>query len=204
MVNCNPETVSTDYDTSDRLYFEPLTLEHVMAIYRREQPLGAIVQLGGQTPLKLAHSLEAAGVNILGTRRRRSTWPRIAGASAICSRKRTFCCRRTAPPCLWTRPAAWRTRSVTRWSCALATCSAAAPCPSATTNPRCGATCAAPRMSRPDGGASRSLPRGRFRGRCRPGFGRQTRCGLRHHAAHRGGRHPLGRLGGGAAAVPGE
>ena len=67
MVNCNPETVSTDYDTSDRLYFEPLTLEHVMAIYRREQPLGAIVQLGGQTPLKLAHSLEAAGVNILGT-----------------------------------------------------------------------------------------------------------------------------------------
>ncbi len=67
MVNCNPETVSTDYDTSDRLYFEPLTFEHVMAIYRREQPLGAIVQLGGQTPLKLAHSLEAAGVSILGT-----------------------------------------------------------------------------------------------------------------------------------------
>ena len=67
MVNCNPETVSTDYDTSDRLYFEPLTLEHVMAIYRREQPLGVIVQLGGQTPLKLARSLEAAGVNILGT-----------------------------------------------------------------------------------------------------------------------------------------
>ena len=67
MVNCNPETVSTDYDTSDRLYFEPLTFEHVMAIYRRERPLGVIVQLGGQTPLKLAHSLEAAGVSILGT-----------------------------------------------------------------------------------------------------------------------------------------
>ena len=67
MVNCNPETVSTDYDTSDRLYFEPLTLEHVLAIRDREQPLGMIVQLGGQTPLKLARGLEAAGVNILGT-----------------------------------------------------------------------------------------------------------------------------------------
>ena len=67
MVNCNPETVSTDYDTSDRLYFEPLTFEHVMAIYQREQPLGVIVQLGGQTPLKLARRLEAAGANILGT-----------------------------------------------------------------------------------------------------------------------------------------
>jgi len=67
MVNCNPETVSTDYDTSDRLYFEPLTLEHVLAIYERERPEGVIVQLGGQTPLKLAKGLEAAGVPILGT-----------------------------------------------------------------------------------------------------------------------------------------
>ena len=67
MANCNPETVSTDYDTSDRLYFEPLTLEHVMAIVRREQPDGVIVQLGGQTPLKLARGLEAAGVPIWGT-----------------------------------------------------------------------------------------------------------------------------------------
>jgi carbamoyl-phosphate synthase large subunit len=67
MVNCNPETVSTDYDTSDRLYFEPLTLEHVLGVVEREQPLGVIVQLGGQTPLKLAHGLEAAGVRILGT-----------------------------------------------------------------------------------------------------------------------------------------
>ncbi len=67
MVNCNPETVSTDYDTSDRLYFEPLTLEHVLAIYRRERPQGVIVQLGGQTPLKLARGLEAAGVPIWGT-----------------------------------------------------------------------------------------------------------------------------------------
>ncbi len=67
MVNSNPETVSTDYDTSDRLYFEPLTFEDVMEIYEREQCDGAIVQFGGQTPLNLAERLEAAGVNILGT-----------------------------------------------------------------------------------------------------------------------------------------
>ncbi len=67
MVNCNPETVSTDYDTSDRLYFEPLTLEDVLEIVEIEKPLGVIVQYGGQTPLKLAKPLEAAGVPIIGT-----------------------------------------------------------------------------------------------------------------------------------------
>ncbi|MEG0820387.1 MAG: carbamoyl-phosphate synthase large subunit [Burkholderiaceae bacterium] len=67
MVNCNPETVSTDYDTSDRLYFEPLTLEDVLEIVDVEQPFGVIVQYGGQTPLKLARDLEAAGVPIIGT-----------------------------------------------------------------------------------------------------------------------------------------
>jgi carbamoyl-phosphate synthase large subunit len=67
MVNSNPETVSTDYDTSDKLYFEPLTLEHVLEIVAREQPLGVIVQLGGQTPLKLTRALEANGVRVLGT-----------------------------------------------------------------------------------------------------------------------------------------
>ena len=67
MINSNPETVSTDYDTSDKLYFEPLTLEDVLEIVRREEPLGVIVQLGGQTPLKLTKGLEAAGVRILGT-----------------------------------------------------------------------------------------------------------------------------------------
>ena len=67
MVNCNPETVSTDYDTSDRLYFEPLTLEDVLEIVAVEKPLGVIVQYGGQTPLKLARDLEAAGVPIIGT-----------------------------------------------------------------------------------------------------------------------------------------
>jgi len=71
MINCNPETVSTDYDTSDRLYFEPVTFEHVMEILRVEQENGTlhgvIVQFGGQTPLKLANALEAEGIPILGT-----------------------------------------------------------------------------------------------------------------------------------------
>ncbi|WP_205698167.1 carbamoyl-phosphate synthase large subunit [Conexibacter sp. SYSU D00693] len=67
MVNCNPETVSTDYDTSDRLYFEPLTLEDVLGVLEVERPEGVIVQFGGQTPLKLARGLEEAGVRILGT-----------------------------------------------------------------------------------------------------------------------------------------
>src|ERR1051325_8649642 len=67
MYNCNPETVSTDYDTADRLYFEPLTLEHVLNVIDRENPMGVIVQFGGQTPLNLAAGLEAAGVKILGT-----------------------------------------------------------------------------------------------------------------------------------------
>lgn len=67
IVNCNPETVSTDYDTSDKLYFEPLTAEDVLSIYEKEKPLGVIAQFGGQTPLNLARELEAAGVTILGT-----------------------------------------------------------------------------------------------------------------------------------------
>lgn len=68
MVNCNPETVSTDYDTSDRLYFEPITLEDVLNIIKKEKPFGVILQFGGQTPLNLALGLEKAGVNILGTK----------------------------------------------------------------------------------------------------------------------------------------
>ena len=67
MVNCNPETVSTDYDTSDKLYFEPLTVEDVLSIYEKERPEGVIVQFGGQTPLNIANELSEAGVNILGT-----------------------------------------------------------------------------------------------------------------------------------------
>ncbi|MCJ7687119.1 MAG: carbamoyl-phosphate synthase large subunit, partial [Desulfobacteraceae bacterium] len=67
MVNCNPETVSTDYDTSDKLYFEPLTVEDVLSIYEKEKPEGVIVQFGGQTPLNIANELAQAGVNIIGT-----------------------------------------------------------------------------------------------------------------------------------------
>ncbi len=67
MINCNPETVSTDYDTSDRLYFEPLGVEEVLAICEREQPVGVVIQFGGQTPLKLARAIEEAGFRILGT-----------------------------------------------------------------------------------------------------------------------------------------
>ncbi|MCJ7633170.1 carbamoyl-phosphate synthase large subunit, partial [Candidatus Bathyarchaeota archaeon] len=67
MVNCNPETVSTDYDTSDKLYFEPLTVEDVLSIYQKEKPIGVIVQFGGQTPLNIAAELERLGVKILGT-----------------------------------------------------------------------------------------------------------------------------------------
>ena len=67
MVNCNPETVSTDYDTSDKLYFEPLTVEDVLSIYEKEKPEGVIAQFGGQTPLNIARELEEAGVNIIGT-----------------------------------------------------------------------------------------------------------------------------------------
>jgi carbamoyl-phosphate synthase large subunit len=67
MVNCNPETVSTDYDTSDKLYFEPLTVEDVLTIYQKEKPEGVIVQFGGQTPLNIAQELQENGVKILGT-----------------------------------------------------------------------------------------------------------------------------------------
>ena len=67
MVNCNPETVSTDYDTSNKLYFEPLTVEDVFSIYEREKPEGIVVQFGGQTPLNIAADLEKCGVKILGT-----------------------------------------------------------------------------------------------------------------------------------------
>jgi carbamoyl-phosphate synthase large subunit len=67
MINCNPETVSTDFDISDRLYFEPVSYEHVMAVIEKEKPLGAIFQFGGQTPLKLLHRLHASGIRVLGT-----------------------------------------------------------------------------------------------------------------------------------------
>ena len=129
MINSNPETVSTDFDTSDKLYFEPLTLEDVLEIVQREQPLGVIVQLGGQTPLKLTRGLEAAGVTILGTspdsidaaedRRRFEQIAREARADAAAERH---------GDAAWRRRSRRRSASAIRCSCARATCSAAARC----------------------------------------------------------------------------
>ena len=82
MVNCNPETVSTDYDTADRLYFEPLTAEDVMNIVDKERPDGVLVQFGGQTPLNIARDLERIWARRFGARRStRLTWPKTASAS---------------------------------------------------------------------------------------------------------------------------
>jgi carbamoyl-phosphate synthase large subunit len=127
MVNCNPETVSTDYDTSDRLYFEPLTLEDVLEIVELEKPRGVIVQYGGQTPLKLARALEAAGAPIIGTspdsidlaedrERFQQHGPDAGSAPAAQPHRAQRRGRR------WR----WRARSAIRWWCALATCWAAA------------------------------------------------------------------------------
>ena len=103
MVNCNPETVSTDYDTSDRLYFEPLDVDSVLAICEREQPEGVVIQFGGQTPLKLARAIEAAGFKVLGTPARPSTSPRTASASDGCSRSSTSAARTGGSPTPRTR-----------------------------------------------------------------------------------------------------
>ena len=86
MINCNPETVSTDYDTSDRLYFEPLTLEDVLGVIEIEQPEGVIVQFGGQTPLQAgARRWPTRACRCSARRSSRSTWPRTGRASARCS-----------------------------------------------------------------------------------------------------------------------
>ena len=92
-MNSNPETVSTDYDTCDRLYLEPVTLERVLDVVELERPLGVVVSLGGQTPLGLAAGLAEAGVPCSATRSPRSTLPRIAAASARCSPS-SACARR--------------------------------------------------------------------------------------------------------------
>ena len=119
MVNCNPETVSTDYDTSDRLYFEPLTLEDVLEVIAKERPEGVIVQFGGQTPLKLSRALEAAGAPIIGTspdsidiaedRERFQQLVRRLGLQAAGQR---------APRATRSRRCSWRARSAIRWWCA--------------------------------------------------------------------------------------
>jgi carbamoyl-phosphate synthase large subunit len=127
MVNCNPETVSTDYDTADRLYFEPLTFEDVMAIVERERSAGGsvacVVQFGGQTPLKLALALQEAGVEFSARRPTRSTWRKTASASRSCCGTSACRSRRAAPRCRVKRRGKWPTASATRWSCARPTCS---------------------------------------------------------------------------------
>ena len=143
MVNCNPETVSTDYDTSDRLYFEPLTLEDVLEIVDKEKPVGVIVQYGGQTPLKLALDLERAGVPIVGTS------PDSIDIAEDRERFQKLLARArpeaAAEPHRAHRGAgagSWPTRSAIRWWCGRATCSAAARWRSCTATRTSSATCA--------------------------------------------------------------
>ena len=152
MVNSNPETVSTDYDTSDKLYFEPLTLEDVLHIYEREKCWGAIAQFGGQTPLNLALGLQKNGVNIIGTSPQEHRDRR--GPQAV----RGDAAQAGHPPAAQRhrhqrgrgargRHGLWATRS---W-CAPASCSAAAPCRSFIPTPSCSTTCASPSRPRPSG-----------------------------------------------------
>ncbi len=127
MVNCNPETVSTDYDTSDRLYFEPLTLEDVLEVMAKEKPEGVIVQYGGQTPLKLCRALEEAGAPIIGTTpdaidvaEDRERFQKLVKQLKLKQpRERHGAHRRAGRAC-------WRAKSASRSSCVRHTCSAAA------------------------------------------------------------------------------
>ena len=189
MVNCNPETVSTDYDTSDRLYFEPLGAEEVLEICARELPDGVVIQFGGQTPLKLAREIEAEGWRILGTP--------FDAVDLAEDRERfaALCDELDVAVPSWAvadgRRAGGRTsprRSATRCSCARRTCSAAATCRSATTRTR----------SRGGPGRRadprRPLPRGRDRDRRRRALRRAGHVCRGRHGARRGGRRPLGRL----------
>jgi hypothetical protein len=127
MINCNPETVSTDYDTSDRLYFEPLTLENVLAVVEREKPQGVIVQFGGQTPLNLALDLKRNGVPIIGTAPESIDSPKTGKRFGGCSIAWSFRSRATEPRWFPKKPRASPKKSACRCWCAPATCSADAP-----------------------------------------------------------------------------
>ena len=199
MVNCNPETVSTDYDTSDRLYFEPLTLEDVLAIVEVEQPEGVIVSFGGQTPLRLAAGLEAAGVHAArhpagGDRPRRGPRPLRRAARAARAAGAAVRARADARGGARGRPAdrlpgarapelrARRARDGARL--------------------RRGDARRLPAAHEAAGrDLPRPLPRERDRGRRRRDLRRRGRLDRRDHAARRGGRHPLRRLGVRAAAA---
>ena len=204
MVNCNPETVSTDYDTSDRLYFEPLTLEDVLAVVEVERPKGVIVQFGGQTPLKLAAGLAAAGVPLLGTSvdaidlaedrgRFGALLERWATGAAVRDRavgRR----RRLRRPSevgfpLLVRPSyvlGGRAMEIVYSREGLADYLRREPAPDPTTPP------ASPRPE-PAEHLPRPLPRERHRGRCRRAVRRRGGVDRRDHAARRGGRRALRR-----------
>ena len=195
MVNCNPETVSTDYDTSDRLYFEPLTLEDVLNIVDTEKPDGVIVQFGGQTPLNLALPLKRRACRSSAPIPRTSTSPKIASASASCSTSCRFPspaerhghqrrgglrrrARGSAIPVL-VRPSyvlggramviAYDEETVRQYMREAVTFSQDAP------------------------GADRPVPRRRHRSGRRCALRRRRRADRRHHGAHRRGRHSLRR-----------
>ena len=179
MINCNPETVSTDYDTSDRLYFEPLTLEDVLAVCEVEQPAGVIVQFGGQTPLKLAAGLEEAGVPILGTSidaidlaEDRSRF----GALLDRARLQGAAVRDRALARGGARAGA--RASASRCSSARATCSAAARWRSSTASTACATTSSRVGDAGPERhDLPRPLPRGLDRGRRRRAVRRRPTCG---------------------------
>ena len=156
MVNCNPETVSTDYDTSDRLYFEPLTLEDVLGVFEVEQPEGVIVQFGGQTPLKLAAGLAEAGVPILGTSLDAIDLAEDRGRFGELLERLGY----EAPPYATAhsprRRCGARPRSASRCSCARPTCSAGARWRSSTRSTACATTSSA---SAPNGGREIFLDR---------------------------------------------
>ena len=141
MVNCNPETVSTDYDTSDRLYFEPLTFEDVMEIIEKEKPEGVIVQFGGQTPLKLSRALAAAGAPIIGTTpdsidvaEDRERFQKLVTTLKL--KQPANASARTEEQAI----AAWRAMWAFRWWCGRATCSAAGPWKWSSTKMTCAST----------------------------------------------------------------
>ncbi len=178
MVNCNPETVSTDYDTSDRLYFEPLTLEDVLEIVDKEKPVGVIVQYGGQTPLKLALDLEANGVPIIGTspdmidaaedRERFQKLLQDLGPAPAAEPHRAHR-RRSAR--------AGRRKSAIRWWCVRATCWAAARWKSCTSTRDLERYMReAVKVSQRFAGAARPLPQRRDRMRRRLHLRRRRAC----------------------------
>ncbi len=196
MVNSNPETVSTDYDTSDRLFFEPLTLEDVLNICERVQPMGVIVQFGGQTPLNLAKALEAAGVPIIGTSPESHRPGR--GPRAVPPGHRNAWASRQPPNGIGHQPRRGppdrRTDRLPR----------AGPAELRARRPGDGDRLrrAEPRPLHDRGRRGqprapdphRQVPRGRHRGRRRRRLRRRTHHRRRRDGAHRGGRHPLRRL----------